>query len=324
MKIVREQAAKRAHAPDRPRSIHSEQSPASPSSKGHTPSTRSISEPGPDGPDLFSENEFRKHVDIFYEHLGSFLACINKADLLQSLAQGKASEALKLSISALAECIKPSYTTVDGAELCSQRAKSLVVPHLSLPSLDTTYTLLLLAYCEFARDKDSGLWMWSGLAFRMATDLGLHKSTGMSMREEPNAWNDSESGFRHRIFWCCYHLDRLISSGTGRVATILDSEIEIELPPTVAINLGEHQFPSGESLWEPFHYLTRILILLGKISDAFNRSRARDPSTKERHADILQDFRVRLIFQYTANMCLCKRMTSLFFLKQILLTDSAP
>jgi hypothetical protein len=263
-----------------------------------------------------TEEEFRRNADVFYDHMGSYLGCIRKEDLLQSLSQGKASEALKLAISALAECIQPSSSTVDYAEICSHRAKLLCLPHLSLPSLDTTFTLLLLAYCEFGREKDSGLWMWSGLAFRMATDLGLHKSpSAMQALHEPSTsslpkgtvWDESEAGLRKRIFWSCYHLDRLISSGTGRVATLLDSEIEIDLPSLQAISPGDSlqnqmiHDPSQTTLLCPFHHLTQILILVGKISNAFNRSKLATNScplpaspTSDPEVKTLEHFRVGL------------------------------
>lgn len=266
-------------------------SSSSSNSKSRLSNSMSLSDPI-----TISQQEFCKHVEVFCDHMGSFIY-INKEDLLISLFQGKISEALKLAISALAECIQPSSTILDYTELWSQRAKSLVIPHLSLPSLDTTYTLLLLAYLEFSRDKDSGLWMWSGLAFRMAVDLGLYKSTTggvlTSYDRKTVTWEESELRMRESIFWSCYHLDRLISSGTGRVSSFLDSEIEIHLPPIITIPENSKIIPD-EPLLAPFHYLTRILILLGKISDAFNRSKSKDRSTKERHAEVLQTFRGEL------------------------------
>ncbi|EGG07572.1 uncharacterized protein MELLADRAFT_85393 [Melampsora larici-populina 98AG31] len=288
MKLVSHQANENMSGFDR--MVNTNLAPISSNSKSRLSNSMSLSDPT-----TISQQDFCKHVEVFYDHMGSFISYINKEDLLISLYQGKISEALKLAISALAECIQPSSTILDYTELWSQRAKSLVIPHLSLPSLDTTYTLLLLAYLEFSRDKDSGLWMWSGLAFRMAIDLGLYKSTtsGLSTSYDRKTvtWDESELRMRESIFWSCYHLDRLISSGTGRVATFLDSEVEIDLPPTIAIPENS-KIISDEPLLAPFHYLTRILILLGKISDAFNRSKLKDRSTRESHAEVLQTFRV--------------------------------
>ncbi|KAH9820194.1 fungal-specific transcription factor domain-containing protein [Melampsora americana] len=291
MKLVSQQANGNISGFDQ--KVNLNVSPISSNAKGHLSHSMSLSDPI-----TISQQDFCKHVEVFYDHMGSFISCIDKEDLLVSLFQGKISEALKLAISALAECIQPSSTILDYTELWSQRAKSLVIPHLSLPSLDTTYTLLLLAYLEFSRDKDSGLWMWSGLAFRMAIDLGLYKSTkgGLltSYDRKTVTWDQSELRMRERIFWSCYHLDRLISSGTGRVASFLDSEIEIDLPPVIPIPLEASKIISDEPLLAPFHYLTRILILLGKISDAFNRSKSKDSSTREKHAEVLQTFRAEL------------------------------
>ncbi|KAH9442589.1 hypothetical protein Pst134EA_031810 [Puccinia striiformis f. sp. tritici] len=301
-----------------------------PAAAAPTPNSGTPAQPaadfGHDSSFNLTEAQFLRNADVFYDHMGSYLGCIRKEDLLKSLSQGKASEALKLAISALAECIRPSSSTVDYAEIWSRRAKLLCLPHLSLPSLDTTFTLLLLAYCEFGREKDSGLWMWSGLAFRMAIDLGLHKSSSAiqglqepSPSSSPNgtSWDQSEAALRQQIFWCCYHLDRLISSGTGRVATLLDSEIEIDLPSLQAISsedslhLQPHQLtlsPSPEPLLSPFHHLTQILILVGKISDAFNRTKLAPhsssvsspaSSSSEPEARTLEQFRTELHDFYT-------------------------
>ncbi|KAH9448133.1 hypothetical protein Pst134EB_022119 [Puccinia striiformis f. sp. tritici] len=301
-----------------------------PAAAAPTPNSGTSAQPaadfGHDSSFNLTEAQFLRNADVFYDHMGSYLGCIRKEDLLKSLSQGKASEALKLAISALAECIRPSSSTVDYAEIWSRRAKLLCLPHLSLPSLDTTFTLLLLAYCEFGREKDSGLWMWSGLAFRMAIDLGLHKSSSAiqglqepSPSSSPNgtSWDQSEAALRQQIFWCCYHLDRLISSGTGRVATLLDSEIEIDLPSLQAISsedslhLQPHQLtlsPSPEPLLSPFHHLTQILILVGKISDAFNRTKLAPhsssvsspaSSSSEPEAKNLEQFRTELHDFYT-------------------------
>ncbi|KAI9614714.1 hypothetical protein H4Q26_009105 [Puccinia striiformis f. sp. tritici PST-130] len=221
-----------------------------PAAAAPTPNSGTPAQPaadfGHDSSFNLTEAQFLRNADVFYDHMGSYLGCIRKEDLLKSLSQGKASEALKLAISALAECIRPSSSTVDYAEIWSRRAKLLCLPHLSLPSLDTTFTLLLLAYCEFGREKI----LVYGWPPRAIPFLISYRYFVGSIR----------GALRQQIFWCCYHLDRLISSGTGRVATLLDSEIEIDLPSLQAISsedslhLQPHQLtlsPSPEPLLSP-------------------------------------------------------------------------
>jgi hypothetical protein len=55
----------------------------------------------------------------------------------------------------------------------ADKAKRLLIPLLALPSLEVVQSLVLLTYQEFATDRDSGLWMYAGMAIRMAQDIGL-------------------------------------------------------------------------------------------------------------------------------------------------------
>ncbi|KAH9448142.1 hypothetical protein Pst134EB_022128 [Puccinia striiformis f. sp. tritici] len=258
-----------------------------PAAAAPTPNSGTPAQPaadfGHDSSFNLTEAQFLRNADVFYDHMGSYLGCIRKEDLLKSLSQGKASEALKLAISALAECIRPSSSTVDYAEIWSR------------PSQVT-----LSATSFFAQP-------------------GYHGLQEPSPSSSPNgtSWDQSEAALRQQIFWCCYHLDRLISSGTGRVATLLDSEIEIDLPSLQAISsedslhLQPHQLtlsPSPEPLLSPFHHLTQILILVGKISDAFNRTKLAPhsssvsspaSSSSEPEARTLEQFRTELHDFYT-------------------------
>lgn len=50
----------------------------------------------------------------------------------------------------------------------------MLVALLGIPSAATCQSLLLLAYHEFGLNSEGSLWMYSGMAMRMAQDLGLH------------------------------------------------------------------------------------------------------------------------------------------------------
>lgn len=115
------------------------------------------------------------------------------------------------------------------------------------------FTLLLLAYNEFGEDRDSGLWSWSGLAIRMCYDLGLHKKQSKS--------DIVEDTFGKKVFWSVVCLDRIISCGTGRYTSIPDKDIEHE-PELGTLNNGQRT--------DPFPYLCRLFMLLGKVSNYLN------------------------------------------------------
>lgn len=69
-------------------------------------------------------------------------------------------------------------------------------------SIPTTQALLQLSARELAFGRISQAWLYSGMAFRMATDLGLHHSGAFG----PNTSEDQE--IKKRVFWGCYFWDK--------------------------------------------------------------------------------------------------------------------
>lgn len=67
---------------------------------------------------------------------------------------------------------KPAY--VRGEEFAN-KAKHLLVPLLNLPSYDVVASILMIAWIEMATCHDVGIWMYTGMAVRMAEDMGMHK-----------------------------------------------------------------------------------------------------------------------------------------------------
>lgn len=56
----------------------------------------------------------------------------------------------------------------------ADKAKSMLIPMLGYPSTRTVQSLLLLSWHEFGLNNDGSFWSFSGMALRMAQDLGLH------------------------------------------------------------------------------------------------------------------------------------------------------
>ncbi|KAK9483575.1 fungal-specific transcription factor domain-containing protein [Lipomyces starkeyi] len=207
----------------------------------------------------------KERIDTFYEHMASYLPFLRRKDLDDRISDGVAGESLLFAMAAIAERLKPSHSCLNGedlSEMYGEQAKALLIPHLALPSVETVFSLLLIAYLEFAEDRDSGLWSWSGLAIRMSYDLGLHKSFDGIGDEEQIAQ-------RRRVFWSVVCLDRFISCGTGRIATIPIDHIDHQVDD---VTTGEVIHASdGNPLTDPFPYLCRLVLLLGKVSDILNR-----------------------------------------------------
>ncbi|KAK9490133.1 hypothetical protein V1508DRAFT_452327 [Lipomyces doorenjongii] len=165
----------------------------------------------------------KERLDTFYEHMASYLPFLRRKDLDDRTSDGVAGESLLFAMAAIPERLKPSHSGLNGEELSetyAEKAKALVIPHLALPSVETVFSLLLIAYLEFET----------------------------------------------RDYVC---LDRFISCGTGRIATIPIDHIDhqVEEVTTGEVIHGIDRNP----LTDPFPYLCRLVLLLGKVSDILNQ-----------------------------------------------------
>jgi hypothetical protein len=161
-------------------------------------------------------------------------------------------------------------------ELYTETAKRLVVANLSLPSVEIVYVSLLIAMNEFAEDRDSGLWIWLGIALRMSLDLGLHKTI-------PDRDGDVEMFYGQNVFWSAICADRLISSGSGRLTTIADSIIE-HVPDFRFVSASD-----GRRFPDPFPYYCRLMVLLGRVVDCLNSYAAIRGTRTESDSDVSND-----------------------------------
>ncbi|KAF1844450.1 pathway-specific nitrogen regulator [Cucurbitaria berberidis CBS 394.84] len=203
------------------------------------------------------------------------------------------------------------------------RAKSAIPDAFPCPSVAVVQAALLLAYDEFGASRDSGLWMYLGIAIRMAQDLGMQTLQGLKYeghdgptpksvkadtesrrpslvertpRDEPETGPEEQEQRaveRERLdtFWSIFFLDRVISSGTGRPVTLHDSDIELSFP-----SLDEVDTSSGWPL--PFPALIRIIHLYGRVTDLLNRIRYATDITDDLQKQLgaLED-RLTIIYQ---------------------------
>lgn len=102
--------------------------------------------------------------------------------------------------------------------------------------------------------EDIGMWMFTGMALRMAQEIGLHRersSRGTSISQSPTNQATGEQPMlsppreananlvdidafeksaQILLFWCAYSMDVNLCNGTGRVPCIKRNEISVRLP----------------------------------------------------------------------------------------------
>jgi hypothetical protein len=87
------------------------------------------------------------------------------------------------------------------------RARLLLGTEIHKPSsIATTQALLQLSARDLAYGSISQAWLYSGMAFRMVTDLGLHHSNAKVLAVGHLTIEDLE--IRRRLFWSCYFWDK--------------------------------------------------------------------------------------------------------------------
>lgn len=114
--------------------------------------------------------------------------------------------------------------------------------------LEVLQAVLLLANFALLRPVPPGLWYITGVAVRLAVDLGLHHEDGTDIEgngqdapdhsesRDTNAGNSDRGrrlwirDMRRRLWWCTYAFDRLVSTCVGRPFGISDQVITTEFP----------------------------------------------------------------------------------------------
>lgn len=131
-------------------------------------------------------------------------------------------------------------------------------------------TLLCLAFYDIAKAENPMAWYLSGLAFRIAHEIGLHLN--------PEAWNHvyedelspMDTAVRSRIYWGCYIADHLISVLFGRSTLLRMSNStvpETDELPDIETGIEDYIFLPGIplSLANPL----KKLVILSRISEIF-------------------------------------------------------
>lgn len=245
-------------------------------------------------------------VTTFFLHVGCNYPFLKQAKFLRLVKEKHVEPILVDAVCAIAARFSDVHALTGGndkmprtdrGQAFAQRAKAATVDTFPCPSVGAVQACLLMAYEGFGADQDSALWMYLGLAIRMAVDLGLQKRVGIMYQGEKDPWytrhrghvngnGDAESleeqkqdGLnplspeeqkeveQERIdtFWSVFVLDRVISSGTGRPVTIRNDDFELPFP--------EAAIDPATGWPAPFPIFLEIIHLYGGVCDVLNNIR---------------------------------------------------
>ncbi|KAL2673764.1 hypothetical protein Neosp_012208 [[Neocosmospora] mangrovei] len=248
-------------------------------------------------------NAIYRVLDIFFQTFGGHFPFLNKEILASHVHSKKASKFLISSVLGLTARFCPTemfQLTTDsdsepghewriGAQFL-KAAKEQLMCLLAVPAPDVVAGLIVLSWAEFGSNSgEGGLWMFSGMAIRMAQDLGLHRSD-MTDLDPQEAFYDhaplSPQGIRvptdeqstlHQqksrlvMFWSVFILDVCVSLLMGRPPTIRRAEIEVPLPTSDDMKPVHLDFDSSHKMCHIiFPAVARSMYIFSEAVELFN------------------------------------------------------
>ncbi|KAF2095606.1 hypothetical protein NA57DRAFT_11696, partial [Rhizodiscina lignyota] len=109
-----------------------------------------------------------------------------------------------------------------------QRIRDLLGEALEQSAIPTIQALITVASSLFAiGEAKSTAWLYSGVAFRMIVDLGLHVDREDLVKRGQISVEDLE--VRRRVFWGAFIFDKVHSMYLGRPVTLQEAECQVPI-----------------------------------------------------------------------------------------------
>ncbi|OCK77546.1 hypothetical protein K432DRAFT_427930 [Lepidopterella palustris CBS 459.81] len=96
-----------------------------------------------------------------------------------------------------------------------------------VPKLTTVQALALMSVREAGCGREAKGWVYSGMSFRMACDLGLNLDSGGMYHDRNSALDETEEDARRITFWGCFLFDKCWSNYLGRLPQLPTSIITV-------------------------------------------------------------------------------------------------
>ncbi|KAI3336484.1 fungal-specific transcription factor domain-containing protein [Xylariaceae sp. AK1471] len=164
--------------------------------------------------------QFAPHDDVsqrlmaaFFKYQYQYSMCIYREFFLRDYDTGGGRHYSDLLLFAI--CATGALATSESllSDVFANQAQALLYPSLNYPDLTVLQALILLGQLEIGRGRASKGWLFCGMAFRLAHEMGLHLDpTNWHNTEEP----DVEREILRRVYWAAFVVDKQLSLYFGR------------------------------------------------------------------------------------------------------------
>lgn len=109
-------------------------------------------------------------------------------------------------------CAETSYSSYVPIAKVPKEAKRLIVANdeYEKPKLTTVQALALMSVREAGCGREAKGWVYSGMSFRMACDLGLNMDSGTLSGSRESRLDDEDVDARRITFWGCFLFDKSV------------------------------------------------------------------------------------------------------------------
>lgn len=226
----------------------------------------------------------------FFREQYPYSMCVYREFFLRDYDTGAGryySEVLLYAICAMGALASADDKMLSVSEVFASQAEFLVYTSLDKPDLTLLQALILLGYRFIGHGKASKGWLFCGMAFRLAHEMGLHL--------DPNNWHgpaepilDRDREISRRVYWAAFNADKQVSLYFGRPPALYPHESDVRntiripypddwqglLETYIVKNTSITAFEDGIALSGTFIYRTELYkIVHTMITDLFENRR---------------------------------------------------
>ncbi len=170
----------------------------------------------------------RNLIAAFFKGQYQYHMCLYREYFLRDYDAGAGpyySDLLLYAICAMGALASEEVAARELSDIFFNRAQQLLYSSaLESPNLTTLQALILLGHREIGHGKTSKGWLFSGMAFRLAHEMGLHL--------DPNNWNGSDDSrvereILRRTYWAAFIADKHLSLYFGRPPALYPGQSDV-------------------------------------------------------------------------------------------------
>jgi hypothetical protein len=212
--------------------------------------------------DLPNSDIMEHLLDLFFKNCGTVCSIVDIQGFRNSVANKTCNPFLLYAVLAVAARFSNRSDIIESpvwmsGEKYASKARAMIDQVIEKPSIDNCQGLLILSVNEYGCARGPRCWTYTGLAIRMAIELGLHKE---KIFEEGNQsiipldrWYWYET--RRKLFWEAFIHDKFASASTGRPSALNPLDCEILMP----VDCNVLELESGNDFYQSNIDKTRLI-----------------------------------------------------------------